>query len=178
MSLRVVKVDDFQFLLCVKYGVWGSNKNIFKKWNEEDYLAFTINKRIAALAQVSGNYFTSDEILWDNGLYPYRIPINFIYILSLENRIPVNGLIKDIFVASWGNNYGCGILNQNPIRDEFIDTIINEIKKKSNDLQQYIKNLDQYICDTEQERQNEYLRLEDTHTSSIERKFKTKLINI
>jgi hypothetical protein len=49
------KIDEFQFLTCLKHKVWGSKKARFKDWKIGDHLAFIIDKSIAGLAQVSVN---------------------------------------------------------------------------------------------------------------------------
>ena len=54
MCLRLTKVDELQFLTCVKHQVWGSKTPRFKDWKAGDYLVFTVDKAIAGLAEVSG----------------------------------------------------------------------------------------------------------------------------
>ena len=73
MNLRITKVDEFQFLTCVKHQVWGSKIDRFKHWQIGDYLAIIVDKQIAGLAKVDGKPYVSKEIVWDNGLFPHRI---------------------------------------------------------------------------------------------------------
>ena len=75
MRLRLTKVDEFQFLTCVKHEVWGSKSARFSDWQVGDYLAIIVEKQIAGLAEVCGEPFTSQQKVWDNGLFPNRIPI-------------------------------------------------------------------------------------------------------
>ncbi len=45
MRLRLTKIDEFQFLTCVKHQVWGSKTNRFKQWQRGDYLAIIVDHR-------------------------------------------------------------------------------------------------------------------------------------
>jgi len=74
MRLRLTKIDEYQFLTCLQHQVWGSDRVRFKDWKVGDYLAFIVDKAIAGLAQVSGETFVSDQLVWENDVYPYRIP--------------------------------------------------------------------------------------------------------
>jgi hypothetical protein len=51
--LRVTKVDEFQFLTCLKHEVWGSQKARFKDWRPGDQIAFIVDKRLAALTNLT-----------------------------------------------------------------------------------------------------------------------------
>ena len=136
VRLRITKVDEYQFLSCLKHSLWGSKSARFKNWQKGDYLVFIVNKSLSGYAQVSGDPFTSREIVWDDGLFPYRIPIKFKYILTKSDRIPVLGEIRDILVLEWGNTYGWGILNQKLISDAPAEKIINTISSYPNNLAQ------------------------------------------
>jgi hypothetical protein len=57
MRLRLTKVDEFQFLTCIKNGVWGSNSARFADWQIGDLLAIIVDKQIAGLSEVSGSPF-------------------------------------------------------------------------------------------------------------------------
>lgn len=155
MSLRVVKVDEYQFLTCFKYGLWAANKNILKKWNIGDQLVFYIDRKIAALSTISGNSFQSDEILWDVGLFPYRIPIEFNHVTFPDKRLDFNtdSSIKGIFMESWGLNYGWGINCQYPLKDESAIDFINLISTMPNDVEEYKKSYSNILNEVKQDRQ-------------------------
>lgn len=53
MALRITKVDEFQLLTCFKYGVWGSNTDRFRNWENRDLLAFIVDKHFSALAEIT-----------------------------------------------------------------------------------------------------------------------------
>ena len=39
MRLRITKIDEYQFLTCLKHGLWGSKSARFKTWKVGDKLA-------------------------------------------------------------------------------------------------------------------------------------------
>lgn len=59
MILRLTKIDEYQFLTCLKHGLWGSKSARFKTWKESDRLAIIVDKSLAALAEVTGEAFES-----------------------------------------------------------------------------------------------------------------------
>lgn len=136
MRLRVTSVDEYQFLTCVKHQVWGSKSARFGSWEEGDYLAILVNKAVAGLGVVSGNPYVSKQKVWDNGVFPHRIGIQFTHAFFPDNRLPVLGPIRDALTSAWGPKYGFGILNQQLVQGEAADTVVNIIKKHPNNLPQ------------------------------------------
>lgn len=135
LRLRVTKVDEHQFLLCLKHSLWGSKSARFKDWREGDFLIVMVNKAIAGLGTVSGKPFYSEAPVWDNGpIYPYRIPIKFVHILKQEQRPMVLGEVREILTSVWGPTYGWGIMNQSVIEGSQAEALINTIIKRSNAL--------------------------------------------
>lgn len=178
MSLRITKVDEYQFLTCLKHNVWGSRTDRFKSWEIGDKLAFIVNKQFTTLAEVTGNSYKSEEKVWDNGDFPYRINIKFLIILSTENRIPVLGEVRDALINSWGTSYGWGILNQQELPEEAEIIIINAFKNEKNDLKLYQDKLTELIESANQQRDN---ALKDNNTKGQKkrgRKPKLKSIKI
>src|SRR4051794_27053787 len=102
MRLRLTKVDESQFLTCLKHQVWGSKNARFKEWKPGDYLAIIVDKATAALAQVSGPPYVSQEPVWDNGVFPHRIPLQFVHAMHPPNRPPILGKIRDALMSAWG----------------------------------------------------------------------------
>lgn len=150
MRLRLTKIDEFQFLTCLKHKVWGSGKARFKDWKLGDYLAVIIDKSIAALAQVSGEPFLSQEIIWDNGLYPHRIPIKFLHVMRPQNRPLILGEIRDAITSEWGLRYGWGIGNLCVLPENSSQTIINAITSCHNDLPDLQTNIELYLDEANQ----------------------------
>lgn len=154
MRLRFTSVDEYQFLTCVKNEVWGSKSSRFKDWQKGDLLAVVVEKQIAGLGEVSGEPYKSDKIVWDNGLFPYRIPIKFKYLFDEQHRPPVLGKIRDVLANVWGGitSYGWGILNQVPLDPVNSDIVINEIIAKAPQNSTIIENLEALLLEAKQAR--------------------------
>ena len=122
MRIRLTKIDEFQFLTCFKHQVWGSKAARFKDWNVGDYLVFIVEKTIAGLAEISGEPYASKKVVWDNGLFPHRIPLKFTHAFLQPNRLPILGEVRDALTSTWGPRYGWGILNQQLLQDNPAET--------------------------------------------------------
>lgn len=140
-----MNVDDVHFLTCIKYGLWGSNKGRFGSWLRDDLLVFALDKTIAGMAQVSGEFTVSEERIWEKGQFPYRIPINFVYAFSPENRPLLAGEIKDAIISSWGKNYGLSILVQRLVQVDSADRIAGAIRAHQNELLEIQKNVNELL---------------------------------
>lgn len=111
--MRLTKVDEFQFLTCVKHGLWGSHTNRFKSWQVGDVLVIFVGKDLAGLGRVVGKPFKSNEQVWDNGLFPHRVPLHYEIVLLPEHRPPLLGDVRDGLAKAFpSGGYGLGILNQ------------------------------------------------------------------
>jgi hypothetical protein len=155
LRLRITKVDEYQFLSCLKHSLWGSKSARFSNWQKGDLLVFIVEKALSGYAEVTGLPFQSNEKVWDNGLFPYRVPIKFKYTLAKDQRIPILGEIRDILISKWGNSYGWGILNQQLITDSAAEKIVNEFAWRPNNLEQTQSNLEQYLKEAAQLRNND-----------------------
>lgn len=145
MVLRIVKVDELQFLTSLKAGIWGSHSARFAKWTPGDLLAFQVDTGLAALAGVAGKPFVSKEPVWSNGAFPHRIKLTFDHALLPENRPPVLGPVRDALMEAWGPKYGWGIRNQQALSGKGAEVIAAAITARPNDLATLQKNLDEYL---------------------------------
>lgn len=152
MRLRLTKVDEYQFLTCLQHSLWGSKSSRFKDWQEGDYLAFIVNKGLAGFATVAGKPFHSTDIVWDNGLFPYRIPIKFVHVLKRDQRVPILGEVRDTLTSTWGPKYGWGILTQSILQDKQAETLIKTIVSRPNSLTQIESDLTTILEEAKQER--------------------------
>lgn len=153
MRLRLTKIDEYQFLTCLKHSLWGSKASRFKDWQEGDYLAFIVNKSLAALATVTGKPFHSTTIIWDNGLFPYRIPIKFVHVLQKDQRVPILGEVRDMLTLTWGPKYGWGILTQRILENKQADIILKAITSRPNGLAEIEANLTELLQNAKEERE-------------------------
>ncbi len=156
MQVRLTKVDEFQLLTCLKRGLWGSRSARFRQWLVGDKLIVLSGKAVAALAEVTGEPFVAKDRVWDNGLFPHRIPIKFTHVLLPENRPPILGDIRNALTAAWGPHYGIGILNQNLLPENAAEVLIREIKNHGNDLAEIIRNFDVLMAAAKQARDNSH----------------------
>jgi hypothetical protein len=153
VRLRLVKVDEYQFLTCLKHSLWGSRSARFKDWQEGDNLAFIVSKALAGLAVVAGKPFHSRDIVWDNGLFPHRIPIEFVHVLTRDQRMSVLGEVRDSLISAWGHNYGWGILNQQVLTNASANTITKAIRSRPDSLAQVKSSLAQLLQEAKLERE-------------------------
>jgi hypothetical protein len=132
VRLRITKIDEYQFLTCLKHGLWGSKSARFKTWEVGDRLAIIIEKSLAGLCEVTGPPFESHERVWDNGLFPHRIPMKFTHVLPPQDRPPILGKVRDTLTEEWGPKYGWAILNQQVLESPNADIIASAITSKPN----------------------------------------------
>jgi len=153
LRLRLTKIDEYQFLTCLKNSLWGSQTARFKDWQIGDYLAIIVDKALAGLAQVSGKPFYSKERVWDNRPFPHRVPIRFTHILAKDQRIPILGEVRNALTSAWGPKYGWGILNQQVLTNDPANTIINAILSRPNSLTNFESNIEQLFQEAKQDRE-------------------------
>lgn len=134
MRVRLTKIDEFQFLTCLKNKVWGSNSPRFKDWKEGDSLVFIIDKTIAGLAEVAGKPYVSRKPLWNNSLFPHRIPLKFTHAFQKTNRFKIQNKRIDALIGASGLRYHWRILNQQLIEGDSAEIILNAIRSGQNDL--------------------------------------------
>jgi hypothetical protein len=153
MRLRLTKVDEFQLLTCLRHSLWGSRSARFRDWKRGDFLGVIVDKALAALAEVAGEPFQSRQRVWDDGLFPHRIPIRFVHFIKPDARPPILGEVRDALTSAWGPTYGWGILNQNLLVEKAANTIINAIRSRLNDLDEVQGKLEEYLDQANQQRQ-------------------------
>ena len=154
MRLRISSIDEFQLLTCFKHGLWGAKMDRFPGWELGDYLLLTVSKSLAALAQINGKPFKSNEKVWDNGLYPYRIPIKFLSLLRPDDRPLLLGEIRDVLTSEWGPTYGWGILNQQLLVGDVAEKLVAAIKAAPNSVEYFREHLASELEEAEARRKS------------------------
>ncbi|HEY3080274.1 MAG TPA: hypothetical protein VGM69_10240 [Chloroflexota bacterium] len=152
MAVRIVKVDELQFLTCLQHGLWGSNSARFKTWKVGDRLVFLVDTALAAVAEIAGAPFESRKVIWDNGAYPHRIHLGFQHALLPDHRPPLLGPARDALIAEWGPRYGWGIRNQQALAEDAEERVVGAITARPNDLPAIQANLDQHRQDAKLKR--------------------------
>ena len=135
-NIRLIKVnDEYQLLACLKHEIWGANRNRFGKWEKGEYLAFIVDNGIAALAKVNGGQFISKTPIWENGVFPFRIPIKFLRFLPPENRPSHReGEIIEAIRDEAGYLYGWVIMGQHKLSQNVSKIILNTLSAHPNQL--------------------------------------------
>lgn len=141
MRMRLTKIDEYQFLTCLKHTIWGSKASRFSDWYEGDKFAVIVDKSLAALAEVAGKPFESQEKVWDNGVFPYRIPLRFLHVLAPSDRPPILGDVRDALMKQWGTKYGFRILNQEVLESPASDVVIKAFSAGANALTDFQETL-------------------------------------
>ena len=61
-------------------------RNLFSRWLRGDLLALVVNDAIAGIAEVCGDAYTSNDMIWEDDVYQFRIPITFRKVCPKERR--------------------------------------------------------------------------------------------
>lgn len=152
--LRITKIDELQFLTCLKYKLWGTNKALLADWKMNDQLLFIVDKAIAGLARVAGEPFDDTDPVpgWDGG-YPHRVRLEFNHVIPEDKRPPVLGRVRDLLIHGWGLHWGLfAIVKQEPRTGAPADDLLAEIAKQPNALPEYASNLDSLIDEARKKR--------------------------
>lgn len=153
MRLRLTKVDEYQLLTCIKHSLWGSKSARFSQWKPGDLLAVIVEHKLAALGTVEGKPFVSRSPVWDNGVFPHRIKVNFTHFIEPEKRTPVLGQVRDVLTGQWGPNYGWGIQGQRMIEDVDAEFLAEAIIDRPNSVAQTKRNLEDHLARAKAARQ-------------------------
>ena len=136
--VRLTTVDELQMLTCVGRSLWGSKSARFKEWRPGDCLVIVVDKAFAALGRVVGPSFQSNEPVWDNGIFPNRIPVEFGDVILPEHRPPILGHVRDALASSFpAGGYGLAMLNQLLLPPEAAAAVLETFQSAPND-QDYI----------------------------------------
>lgn len=126
MRMRITSVGEQQLAECIKHSVWGSKRKFFN-WEIGDLLVICVNKEIAAVAEITGEQVISGEIIWENDLFPFRVPLSFTHLFAPNHRLPVKGEISESFYNNYGEKYGYVFLNKMLIKPEIAELTITKI---------------------------------------------------
>lgn len=152
MAVRIVTVDEVQFLTSVRYEMWGSNfSRRFNRWVVGDYVVFVVEKHVAGLAQVIGKPFVASTPVWDNGVFPNRIRIRFLHIALRENRFSVYPKLQEILWSA-NTHYGWAVFTQHPVTDDASQKITEMILATPNQFHVVRSRLNQLLDEAKEER--------------------------
>jgi len=118
-----------KFEPCEKYRVFASNFNTFRKWRVDERLLIFIGKEGLVKTLVTGEFFNSNEMIWKNDLYEWRVPINKSEKFDGINGTRLNLAIKSLLYKEYGHYYGFLLRNHTCLREEVaykIESILSE----------------------------------------------------
>jgi len=152
MQLRIVTVDEVQFLTSVLHRVWGTNNpRRFKRWKLGDYVVFVVDRRVAGLAQIVAEPFVSSDPVWDNGVFPNRIRIQFVCIALPENRLSVYPRVQEVLWSA-NTHYGWAVFTQHEITGDAAQKIVEIVLSTPNQLEVVQQGLDRLLEEARKER--------------------------
>lgn len=117
--MRIVKSNSWKaFEIAKENSVWGNKKKRFSNWEPGELLVMFIEDDGLAVGKITGKQFESDEMFWEDDLYPWRIPVEF---YSDERGNKGNRLqqkIREFLKNEYGSTYGTLILFGMKIHEE------------------------------------------------------------
>lgn len=143
--VRAASCDEVHFLTSLKFGLWGSNIARFKHWQVGDRLVLVVEKALAGIAEIAGEPFVSEQPIWDGGLFPYRIPLKFVYALGPDIRPSIDGDVWEAFTSAWGPRYGWGLASQSALPEDSAEVIFEAITVRPNELDAICADVDERI---------------------------------
>lgn len=115
MKIRFSAVDEYNLLVSLKNGTWGSNVNRFRFWENGDLLVLRVKQQVACVLRVTGGFYRSEVPLWDNGLFPWRIPIELHSYFEPDRREGISYFTEACLLDSFGSKYGLALQNNKPL---------------------------------------------------------------
>lgn len=117
--MRVARVDSWKVAdVVVKNGAWGSNRSRFGKWDQGETLVLMVGKEGVVVATVSGKPFISDQMIWEDDLYEYRIPVHIENVLRNDVGATANQSVRKALAAGLSGIYGAYIMSQSKLPEE------------------------------------------------------------
>jgi hypothetical protein len=129
--LRLVKVSESNLRVSVEHRVWGAEADRFRSWQIGEYIGFLTSDGLAALAKVSGLPFESNLMIWEGAIYLYRIPIDFVTVISFSQRGLVGSAVRSLLRETLGQGYGMRILKQSLLPVEVGGAVLSLIEEHS-----------------------------------------------
>ena len=117
--MRIASIPKWTFAdVVVANGVWGANLSRFGKWGQGETLVLLVGKEGVVVSTVTGKAFTSDQVIWENDLYEYRIPVRVENVLRGDAGAAANQAVRKALAAGLGNIYGAYIMSQSKLPEE------------------------------------------------------------
>ena len=117
--MRIVKSNSWKaFDIAKEHSLWGNKKKRFSKWEPGELLVMFVEDDGLAVGKITGKQFESDEVFWEDDLYPWRIPVEFHSVEKGEKGKHLQQKIREFLKNEYGSRYGTVILFGMKIHEE------------------------------------------------------------
>lgn len=117
--MRIVKSNSWKaFEIAKENSVWGNKKKRFSNWEPGELLVMFIEDDGLAVGKIKGKQFESDEMFWEDDLYPWRIPVKFYSVEKGGKAKELQQKIRELLKREYGGRYGTVILFGMKIHEE------------------------------------------------------------
>jgi len=117
--MRIASVPSWKFAdVVVANSVWGSNRSHFGKWEPRETLVLLVGKEGVLVVTVSGTPFISDQMIWEEDLYEYRIPVRIEKVLRGDTGKAAAKAVRQALSEGLGSYYGAYIMSQSKLPEE------------------------------------------------------------
>lgn len=118
--MRIASVPKWKFAdVAVENGVWGSNRSRFGKWGLGETLIILVSKEGLVVATTAGKAFLSDQMIWEDDLYEYRMPVHVEQVLRGAAGSAANLAVHKVLADGLGSSiYGAYIMSQSRLPEE------------------------------------------------------------
>ena len=89
-----------------------------RKWAPGESLVLLIGKEGILVATVSAASFTSDQMIWEENLFEYRIPVRVEKVLRGTAGVAAGQAVRKSLAAGLGHVYGAYIMSQTKLPEE------------------------------------------------------------
>jgi hypothetical protein len=114
--VRIASVPSWKFAdVVVAKSVWGSNRSRFGKWELGETLVLLIDKEGVLVATVGGKPITSNQMIWEDDLYEYRIPVRVEQVLRGAAGAAAGQAVRKALAAGLGSIYGAYVMSQSKL---------------------------------------------------------------
>lgn len=120
--------------------IYGTNLNKQRRMetiNVGDFLICYVTKlsRFVGLLKINSKAYLDNSRIWKNDIYPVRTSVHPIYVLKVDNGIPISELKEDLEIfTNLKNSKGWGgffINSLNTFKEHDAEIIINKLKTAS-----------------------------------------------
>jgi len=127
--MRIVKSKSWEALEIAKVNsIWGSKKKL-SNWLVGEKIIFLVEDDGVSLGEVSGEQYYTEEVLWQDDLYSWRIPITFKSQISGEKGRDFQKKLRLVLKSNYGKTSGSLILFRLKLPD-YIEREIEDLIRK------------------------------------------------